>query len=152
MDTTVSTLPPDDDHDAPRPRWVGVLIVVMMVLITLGVVNVGWRILQNSPAEEAQAQRVSADPELQRGLALAQASDCARCHMVDRKAVGPGYVAIAERYAGQADAVSLLAGKIRSGSVGTWGTVIMPRHPQISDVDATLIARWVLSHAEAGKS
>lgn len=49
------------------------------------------------------------------------------------------------RYRGDAGAAQRLAGKIRHGSVGTWGRVIMPRQPRLSDADAQLLARWVLS-------
>jgi cytochrome c551/c552 len=61
--------------------------------------------------------------------------------------VGPGYAEIAARYQGQDDAVAHLARKIREGSVGTWGRVIMPRHPHIAVADADLMARWVMGHA-----
>ena len=68
-----------------------------------------------------------------------------RCHGLDRKFVGPGFTEIAQKYGAQADAQSYLAGKIRSGSVGVWGNVIMPRHPQVSEADALQMASWVLS-------
>ena len=67
------------------------------------------------------------------------------CHGLVHKQVGPGFAQIAERYRGDADAPGRLAGKIRNGSVGTWGRVIMPRHPHISESDAQALARWVLS-------
>ena len=54
-----SPLPPDDDSDASRPKWLGVFIVVMMVLISLGVANVGWLIMRDSPSEKAQNERVA---------------------------------------------------------------------------------------------
>ena len=144
-----SPLPPDDDSDASRPKWLGVFIVVMMVLISLGVANVGWLIMRDSPSEKAQNERVAASPELQRAQGLVQANSCSRCHMAERKAVGPGYLQIAERYAADPSAVAHLAGKIRGGAVGTWGSTIMPRHPHISEADATAMAAWVMSHAPA---
>ena len=148
---TPHPLPPQDDGDdeahAPRPKWLGVFIVVMMVLVSLGVANVGRLILRDSPSERAQAARVATNPELQRAMALVQASDCSRCHMAERKAVGPGYLQIAERYAGDAGAQAMLAAKIRGGAVGNWGATVMPRHPQISEADALAMAGWVMSHA-----
>lgn len=141
-------LPPDDDEDrdVQRPKWLGVLIIVLMVLVTLGVINVGRLIMRPAPAAQADAT-----PEM-RGLALARASDCMRCHLAERKAVGPGYIEIAQHYQGQADAVPHLARKIREGSVGTWGRVVMPRHPQLTEADAELMARWVMSHAAQAES
>ena len=77
--------------------------------------------------------------------ALAQKSDCLSCHGMVHPQVGPGFAQIAARYRGDADAPTRLAGKIRNGSVGAWGRVIMPRHPQLSDAETLALARWVLS-------
>jgi len=77
--------------------------------------------------------------------ALAQKSDCMSCHGMVHPQVGPGFAQIAARYRGDADAPTRLAGKIRNGSVGAWGRVIMPRHPQLSDAETLALARWVLS-------
>ena len=77
--------------------------------------------------------------------ALARERGCLACHGMLRKQVGPGFAQIAERYRGDAAAPSRLAGKIRGGSVGTWGRVIMPRQPQLSDEEAKALAGWVLS-------
>src|SRR5579863_7011290 len=70
---------------------------------------------------------------------LIKASDCSSCHAVDREIVGPAYGAIAKRYAGQADAETKLAAKIREGGNG------MTPHPDLTDAQRTTIAKWVLS-------
>nr|WP_315182592.1 c-type cytochrome [uncultured Albidiferax sp.] len=81
--------------------------------------------------------------------ALAQKAGCMACHGMVHKQVGPGFAQVAARYraqgGGDADAPARLAGKIRNGSVGVWGRVIMPRHPQLSEAEALALARWVLS-------
>ena len=77
--------------------------------------------------------------------ALARDHGCLACHGMLRKQVGPGFAQIAERYRSDAAAPSRLAGKIQGGSVGTWGRVIMPRQPQLSDEEAKALAGWVLS-------
>nr|WP_315247148.1 c-type cytochrome [uncultured Albidiferax sp.] len=77
--------------------------------------------------------------------ALAHKSDCMACHGMVQKQIGPGFAQIAARYRGDADAPTRLAGKIRNGSVGVWGRVIMPRHPQLTEAEALALARWVLS-------
>lgn len=72
------------------------------------------------------------------------------CHQVDVKRVGPPLISVAERYAGQGDAmVDYLAGKIRSGGRGAWGVVPMPAQTQVSPEDARLLAQWILSLASA---
>lgn len=76
---------------------------------------------------------------------LAQDYGCMSCHGMVRKQVGPGFAQVAVRYRGDAEAPQRLAGKIRSGGVGTWGRLSMPRQPHVSEADAQALARWVLS-------
>lgn len=87
------------------------------------------------------AQAASQDP------LEAKASDygCFSCHGMVRKQVGPGFAQIAERYRKAPVPPEQLATKIRNGSVGTWGRVIMPRQRQVSEADAQALAVWVLS-------
>lgn len=135
----------DEDNYPARPRWVGWAIVIFMAAAALGVANIGWRIMQVSPAEKAAEALVQQRPELAAGKKLVETSDCMRCHGWDRKYVGPAFVSVAERYRNQADAEQYLAGKIRGGSVGVWGNVIMPRQMQVNDEQALQIARWLLA-------
>ncbi|APW40543.1 cytochrome C [Rhodoferax koreense] len=75
----------------------------------------------------------------------AQDYGCFSCHGLVHKQVGPGFAQVAERYRNDPAMPAQLAAKIRSGSVGTWGRVIMPRQPKVSEADARLLAIWVLS-------
>lgn len=77
-----------------------------------------------------------------------QALGCMRCHGMLTTYVGPGFAEIATRYRGDADAPARLRKVIRQGSVGTWGRVIMPRQPQVSEADATLLADWILAQPD----
>lgn len=76
---------------------------------------------------------------------LARKNACLACHGLVHKQVGPGFAQIAERYRGDGAAAARLAGKIRDGSVGTWGRVIMPRQTQVSEADAQALSQWILS-------
>ncbi|PTD96857.1 c-type cytochrome [Pseudothauera lacus] len=76
---------------------------------------------------------------------LAKAKNCMACHATDKKLVGPSYQDVAAKYAGQADAVAMLAGKIQKGGAGVWGPVPMPPNPQVNDADAKALAEWVMS-------
>ena len=136
--------PDDEENYPPRPRWIGWAIVILMVAAALGVANVGWLIMKVNPQETAAAERVEQYPELAAGKKLVETSDCMRCHGWDRKYVGPSFADIAARYKDRADAAEYLAGKIRGGSVGVWGNVIMPRHPQISAENSLQMARWLM--------
>jgi cytochrome c len=78
-------------------------------------------------------------------MALASAKNCMACHAVEKKLVGPSYKDIASKYAGQADAVDKLAGKVIKGGAGVWGPVPMPANPQINDADAKKLVLWIMA-------
>jgi cytochrome c len=90
-------------------------------------------------AAAAQAQPVPVAEQ------LARKNSCMACHGMVHKQVGPGFAEIARRYRNDAALAPQLAAKIRNGSVGTWGRIIMPRQTQLSEADALTLARWVLS-------
>ena len=77
--------------------------------------------------------------------ALAKSKNCLACHAVDKKMVGPAYKEVAAKYAGQADAVAMLATKVQKGGVGAWGQIPMPANPQVNEAEAKKLAAWVLS-------
>jgi len=80
--------------------------------------------------------------------ALAVKHGCLGCHAKAIALVGPSYQAIAERYAGQADAAAGLAKKIRAGSGRVWGEMAMPAQTGVSEADARKLANWVLKDAK----
>ena len=71
------------------------------------------------------------------------------CHGVANKVVGPAYTEVAARYAGQADAETRLAAKVKAGGQGTWGAIPMPPHTQLKDDDIRRLVKWILSGAQA---
>ena len=78
-------------------------------------------------------------------MALATTKNCMACHAIDKKLVGPSYQAIAAKYAGQADAVDKLAGKVIKGGAGAWGPVPMPANAQISEAEAKKLITWIMA-------
>lgn len=77
---------------------------------------------------------------------LLQKHTCVACHGMDSKLVGPSFADIGRKYSGRGDAAAYLAGKIRSGGMGTWGQVPMP--PQaLPEGDSKLIAQWLAEGA-----
>ena len=78
-------------------------------------------------------------------MAMATAKNCMACHAVDKKLVGPSYKDIATKYAGQADAVDKLAGKVLKGGSGAWGPVPMPANAQVNDADAKKLVAWIMA-------
>jgi cytochrome c len=80
-----------------------------------------------------------------RGWAKIQENDCPSCHARERKSVGPSYAAIAEKYEATDAVVKMLAGRIISGSVGTWGEIPMTGHPELSKQDAEQMVKFVFT-------
>jgi len=81
------------------------------------------------------------------GLDLAKASGCTACHAVTGKLVGPGFRDVASKYAGDGSAPARLAGKVKAGGTGTWGSVPMPAQPQVADADVRALVDWIVSGA-----
>lgn len=136
-----------DDEPVQRPKWLGWLIIIGMVLVVLGLLNVGIRLYlsdsaQTTVASAADSTQPAAVLAGQRGV---EGSDCMRCHGVERKFVGPGFQEVAQRYRDREDAQAYLAQKIREGSVGEWGRTLMPRHPHITQEQAEQMALWIVS-------
>ncbi|AJE19606.1 c-type cytochrome [Azotobacter chroococcum subsp. isscasi] len=77
------------------------------------------------------------------GDALYKTKGCTVCHAVDSKLVGPSYKDVAAKYAGQADAVDVLAAKIKNGGSGNWGQIPMPPNA-VTEEEAKALAKWVL--------
>ena len=75
---------------------------------------------------------------------LAEKKNCLSCHAVDQKVVGPAFKDVATKYAGQAGADAMLAGKIQKGGVGAWGQIPMPANDVTPD-EAKQLASWVLT-------
>lgn len=76
---------------------------------------------------------------------LAKAKNCTACHAVDKKILGPAFKAIAIKYKDADGAVAKLAGKVRSGGGGVWGSVAMPANPQVTQAEAETLVKWILS-------
>ncbi|MGF6528965.1 c-type cytochrome [Variovorax sp. PvP013] len=99
-----------------------------------------------APAATPMPVKRPTTPELDaRGLALTKERGCTACHAPDGKRVGPGFAQIAARYRADPEADERIPQKIRNGSVGTWGRVIMPRQGQVTEAEAKVLGAWVLS-------
>lgn len=94
-------------------------------------------------AASAPASASGGEPQ---GLKDAKASDCFACHAIDHKVVGPAYVDVAKRYAGQGPAaVDKLVDKIIKGGAGDWGSIAMTPHPDLGRDKARAIVDWILT-------
>jgi cytochrome c len=77
--------------------------------------------------------------------ALAEKHLCLSCHKVDARLVGPGFIEIARKYKGDAEALDKLAAKVKKGGRGVWGTIPMPANKDLGDDDIRTLVGWVLA-------
>ncbi|MEC9483392.1 MAG: c-type cytochrome [Halomonas sp.] len=77
------------------------------------------------------------------GETLFKTKVCAACHAIDTKLVGPAYVDVAAKYAGQDDAVAVLVDSIMNGSQGKWGAIPMSPNA-VTEEEARILAEWIL--------
>jgi len=94
--------------------------------------------------DESTAPVAAVDAVVQ-GESLVNASDCKTCHHKTNKIIGPSHTDVAKKYDFTQASVTLLANKIISGGQGVWGEIPMTPHPDIQQVDAEKMARYVLS-------
>jgi cytochrome c len=90
------------------------------------------------------------DPE-----ALAKAKGCLACHAIDKKAVGPTYRDVAQKYAGQADAEAKITNAIVKGTPvpggvgwqkqGKAALPFMPPNSTLRPDEAVTLAKWILA-------
>ncbi len=93
----------------------------------------------------ASASVQATEPELVAASELAKANGCFSCHSATEKIVGPAFVSVAEKYAGDKSAAAELAQAIQMGSKGKWGRAAMPAHSSLSAQELKLLAHWVLA-------
>jgi cytochrome c len=93
-----------------------------------------------APPPAADSLASNADPMKQ----LLDANACSGCHTLDQRVVGPSFLEVSRKYAGQAVA-SRLVEKVRKGGSGAWGTIPMPPNPGLSEADAATLVQWILA-------
>lgn len=77
---------------------------------------------------------------------LAKKHLCTTCHVTKgAKTIGPAYVDVAKKYAGQKDAEAKLFDKVKKGGQGAWGQVPMPPNAAVPDGDVKTLVKWILS-------
>lgn len=77
--------------------------------------------------------------------ALLLKSNCLACHSIDKRKYGPTLKEVASKYANDEKYAKKLAKKIKAGGSGVWGVDVMPAQPKLSEADALILAKYVLS-------
>lgn len=79
------------------------------------------------------------------GEIIIKKQDCATCHKIDKKVIGPSYLDIAKKYPLNDKNISYLSDKIIKGGSGIWGAIPMASHTALKKDDAKKIAKYILS-------
>ena len=94
---------------------------------------------------EAESDETGPMDNVARGKMLLGENDCAACHTMVAKQIGPSFVEVALKYDDSEETRNQLAAKIRSGGQGVWGQRPMAAHPFLGTRDAQAIAAFILS-------
>jgi cytochrome c len=81
------------------------------------------------------------------GLGTIRRSNCLSCHAFDARLIGPSFSDIRKRYPYSPAAVETLSRHIQDGTSGAWGPSKMPRHPELTRVEAEACVTWILKSA-----
>jgi cytochrome c len=95
-------------------------------------------------AEAAMGRTVVDDPP---GLGTLRTSDCLNCHAFDARLIGPSFAEIRKRYPYSPAGVDSLSRHILQGTSGTWGSIKMPSHPELTMQQAAACVSWILNTA-----
>lgn len=103
----------------------------------------GDQVAANTSSAQAQPKAVS---ETEKAVRLLKKFSCTACHGVDNRILGPSFREVAKKYEARPDGAQYLAGKIRSGGSGVWGSTPMPAQ-SLSEADAAALGKWLASGA-----
>lgn len=118
-------------------------------------VSVSFDYLGNSEDATIQAQdhaAMASASMIAAGKELISSYGCVACHDVEKAVQGPSYRKVSEKYAEKQDAIPYLVGKIINGGIGVWGEAAMPAQSQVSQVDASKIAAFVMAIAQEAET
>lgn len=86
------------------------------------------------------------DPSITNASELIRKSDCATCHMIDKKLIGPAWIDVSKKYTLSDSVIKYLSNKILNGGSGVWGGVPMtPHYNTLSRVQSNRIAEYILN-------
>lgn len=94
---------------------------------------------------DAGGGAVAGGADAEKALTLIGSNDCTTCHAIDRKVIGPAYKDVAKKYEDTPANVDSLVSKVKHGGAGNWGQIAMTPHPNLSDDDARLMVKYILS-------
>ncbi|HUR66717.1 MAG TPA: c-type cytochrome [Chitinophagaceae bacterium] len=94
----------------------------------------------------ADTDKKAKNEKEQKAKEMLSTNRCLTCHSYSEVINGPSYKDIATRYAGRPDTiVSHLVRKVIKGGGGEWGEIYMTPQSHVSQADAEVMVRYILS-------
>lgn len=115
-------------------------IKILAAIIALGSLS-SFSNYESVPTKYSDVEEV--DPS--DGEVIMKKLDCATCHKIDKKVIGPSYLDIAKKYPANDKSINYLSDKIIKGGSGVWGAIPMAPHSALKKDDAKKIAKYILS-------
>jgi cytochrome c len=119
--------------------------LLLLSAITLLLAACGGSSTQTADTNTATTAPVADKPAMEPGELLIVKSDCIGCHHREDKLIGPAYQEVAAKYPSTDENINLLASKIVKGGKGVWGQIPMTPHTKITEDDAKLMVKYILS-------
>lgn len=101
-------------------------------------------ILTLKKPDVAEVSAVVEANEFTAGFEAMKKSDCYACHKDKDASIGPSFLEISKKYKDNKD-VKALSTKVKNGSTGVWGQMVMLPHPQLSDEEIEKMVNAILS-------
>jgi cytochrome c len=115
-------------------------IKILTAIIALGVLS-SFSEYESIPTGYSGKEEVQPSE----GEKIMAKQDCATCHKIDKKVIGPSYLDIAKKYPMNDKNINYLSDKIIKGGSGVWGAIPMAAHTTLKKDDAKKIAKYILS-------
>ena len=116
-------------------------IKIFIAIITIGRLS-AFSDYETIPTSYSSTTNVVQPSE---GEKIIAKQDCATCHKIDKKVIGPSYLDIAKKYPLNDKNINYLSDKIIKGGSGVWGAIPMAAHGALKKDDAKKIAKYILS-------
>ena len=75
------------------------------------------------------------------------ASNCMNCHTFNSRLIGPSFSEISTRYSSSANITEIIK-RVRDGSKGIWGDIVMPTHHELSEEETRKMVKWIVKFNE----
>jgi cytochrome c len=134
-------------------------LLFVLVLVAAGAVLTAWGIggapassrAHEPAAVDRAAQPVSFDTALVQQGARLQQRNCAGCHAVNGRSIGPGFLEIARHYSNGPNPVAAVTTAVLHPAPGLADYPPAPPQAYLSSEDRNALAAWILEWSQHSK-